>query len=88
MAHLFWLSDEAWAAVEPHLPEGSARQAACGRPRGDLGHPACAPDRLPLARCSGRLRAAHDDLQSLPSLGAASHLAEDLREDGRGWRPT
>ena len=22
MAHLFWLSDEAWAAVEPHLPKG------------------------------------------------------------------
>ena len=22
MAHLFWLSDEAWAAIEPHLPHG------------------------------------------------------------------
>ncbi len=20
--HLFWLSDEAWAAIEPHLPHG------------------------------------------------------------------
>jgi transposase len=20
MGHLFWLSDEAWAAIEPHLP--------------------------------------------------------------------
>ncbi len=20
MAHLFWLSDEAWSAIEPHLP--------------------------------------------------------------------
>jgi transposase len=20
MSHLFWLSDEAWAAIEPHLP--------------------------------------------------------------------
>jgi transposase len=21
MGHLFWLSDEAWAAIEPHLPK-------------------------------------------------------------------
>ena len=30
MAHLFWLSDEAWAAVEPHLPKGQP-----GKPRVD-----------------------------------------------------
>src|SRR4051812_38646874 len=30
MARLFWLSDEAWAAVEPHLPRGRP-----GKPRGD-----------------------------------------------------
>ena len=29
-AHLFWLSDEAWAAVEPHLPKGQP-----GKPRVD-----------------------------------------------------
>ncbi|MBZ9648508.1 IS5 family transposase [Sphingobium sp. 3R8] len=28
--HLFWLSDEAWAAIEPHLPHGKA-----GKPRVD-----------------------------------------------------
>ncbi|MGC1178941.1 MAG: IS5/IS1182 family transposase, partial [Methyloceanibacter sp.] len=22
MTHLFWLSDDAWAAIEPHLPHG------------------------------------------------------------------
>jgi transposase len=22
MAHLFWLSDQAWASIEPHLPLG------------------------------------------------------------------
>jgi hypothetical protein len=21
MGHLFWLNDEAWAAIEPHLPK-------------------------------------------------------------------
>ena len=30
MAHLFWLSDEAWAAIEPHLPRGRP-----GKPRVD-----------------------------------------------------
>ena len=30
MTHLFWLSDEAWAALEPHLPRGKP-----GKPRVD-----------------------------------------------------
>ena len=30
MLHLFWLSDEAWAALEPHLPKGKP-----GKPRVD-----------------------------------------------------
>ena len=30
MAALFWLSDEAWAAIEPHLPHGRP-----GKPRVD-----------------------------------------------------
>ena len=30
MAHLFWLSDQAWAALEPHLPHGQP-----GKPRVD-----------------------------------------------------
>jgi transposase len=30
MVRLFWLSDEAWAAIEPHLPRGKP-----GRPRVD-----------------------------------------------------
>ena len=30
MAHLFWLSDDAWAAIEPHLPYGKP-----GKPRVD-----------------------------------------------------
>ena len=39
MTHLFWLSDDAWAAFEPHLPQGKP-----GKPRVDdrrviSGHP-------------------------------------------------
>lgn len=30
MKHLFWLSDEAWGAIEPHLPRGKP-----GKPRVD-----------------------------------------------------
>ena len=30
MTHLFWLSDEAWAAIDPHLPRGKP-----GKPRVD-----------------------------------------------------
>ena len=30
MAHLFWLSDQAWAAIDPHLPRGKP-----GKPRVD-----------------------------------------------------
>src|SRR5271165_5351651 len=30
MTHLFWLSNEAWAAIDPHLPRGKP-----GKPRVD-----------------------------------------------------
>jgi hypothetical protein len=31
MGHLFWLSDEAWAAIEPHLQnQPDARRATIG----------------------------------------------------------
>ncbi len=30
MGHLFWISDDAWAAMEPHLPRGLP-----GKPRVD-----------------------------------------------------
>jgi transposase len=38
MTHLFWLSDDAWAAIEPHLPQGNtshvkAHRSAAGSKR-------------------------------------------------------
>jgi hypothetical protein len=61
---LFWLSNEAWAAIEPHLPK-LARCPARGRPAGDLRHPACAEGGLPLVRLPSRVRAIDDGLQPL-----------------------
>ena len=84
--NLFWLSDEAWKALSPHLTRGRP-----GKPRVDdrtviFGHLACLEDRLSMARRSVRLWAADDDLQPLQSLVSASYLAAHLREDG-GRRP-
>ena len=50
MTRLFWLSDEAWAAIDPHLPRGKP-----GKPRVDdrrviQWHFARSQDRMPLAR--------------------------------------
>ena len=78
---LFWLSDEAWKALSPHLPRGEA-----GKPRVDdrtviSGITACLEDRLSMARRSVRLWAADNDLQPVQSLVSASRLAAHLRED-------
>jgi transposase len=43
MTRLFWLSNEAWAAIDPHLPCGEP-----GKPRVD--------DRRAISACSSRLR--------------------------------
>ena len=82
MTHLFWLSDDAWAAIEPHLPHGKP-----GKPRVDdrrvisgLLHvlkTGCRWARLPL-----EVRTSHNDLQPLQQVVEAPYLAADLREDG------
>ena len=82
---LFWLSDEAWKALSPHLRRGRP-----GKPRVDdrtviSGIPACLEDRLSMARRSARLWAADNDLQPLQSLVSAPCLAAHLREDGGRW---
>ena len=35
---LFWLSDEAWMAIEPHLPKNQPGARRVDDPAGDLGH--------------------------------------------------
>lgn len=49
---LFWLSEEAWAALEPHLPHGMPGQATGRRSQGDLRHSPRVESWLPLAGCS------------------------------------
>jgi transposase len=39
---LFWLSNEAWAAIEPHLPRNQPRARRVDDRRGDLWYLACA----------------------------------------------
>jgi transposase len=62
--------DRAASAEEP------AWRASGRRPAGDLGHPACAEDRLPLAGLPGRLRSGDYDLQPLQQVVATAVLAE------------
>src|SRR3546814_2720555 len=54
------------------------------RSAGDLVHPACLEDRLPLVRLPGRLRPRDDNLQSLQPLVALGLLGKAARCAGRG----
>jgi Putative transposase of IS4/5 family (DUF4096) len=73
MPHLFWLSDDAWATIEPHLPHGKP-----GKPRVD--------DRRVISGILHVLEVwtAHNDLQPLQQVVEAPYLAAALREDGCG----
>ena len=85
MTHWFWLSDDAWAALEPHLPRGKP-----GKPRVDdrpvisgilhVLKTGCRWSDFPLV-----VWAAHNDLQPLQPLVSAPCLAAYLREDGCRW---
>lgn len=80
--HLFWMSDEPWAAIEPHLPRGRP-----GKPRVD--------DRrvisgiLHVLRTGCRWRdvpeayGPHHDLQPPQPLVRAGRLTQAVRGDGR-----
>ena len=73
MSDLFWLSDEAWAALEPHLPP----RKQPGKPRVD--------DRrvisgiLNVLKTGCRLWSAHDCLQLLQPLVPPPRLAKGVR---------
>ena len=83
MTHLFWLSDDAWAAIEPHLPRGKP-----GKPRVD--------DRrvisgiLHILKTGCRWRdcpseyGPHTTIYNRYNRWKAPYLAADLREDGCG----
>ncbi len=76
MSREYWLSDEAWARIEPFLPEiyaGARRKD--DRPDHQRDH-SCAVQRMSLAGLSCGLRSADDDLQSL----------QPVEPPGAGWR--
>lgn len=82
MASLFWLSDTAWAAIEPHLPHGKP-----GKPRVDDRRVISGILHVLKTGCrwrdgAGRIRTANDGLQPVSSLGPAWHLAAGVRKDG------
>ena len=68
MRDLFWLSDQAWAALDPHLPHNQP-----GKPRvasaGDQRHPSHSEDGWTLARCAARIWTGEDHLRSIHALG-------------------
>ena len=65
----FWLTDEQWASIAPHLPTNTRGKATSGRPARDQRHRARAQERWALEGLRRLLRAEDDDLQSLRPLG-------------------
>jgi transposase len=83
---LFWLSDEAWAAIEPHLPKNQpgARRVDDRRVISGILH--VLKVGCPLVRLPCRVWSLDHGLQSLQPLVAARLLAEAARCAGRGRR--
>ena len=78
--NLFWLSDEQWQRIEPHLPtdvRGVERQDDRRIISGII-HVLKSGCRW--VRLSRSLRASDDGLQSLRSVGAARHLGKPVRQ--------
>ena len=67
--NLFWLSDEQWRQIEPHLPKDVRGKAPGRRPSRDQRHCTRDQERLPVVRLPARIRATDNDLQSLCAMG-------------------
>ena len=79
MAHLFWLSDEAWAAVEPHLPKGQP-----GKPRVDDRVVISGILRVPRLVAAGAMfRPTTGRLVTIPRRSRNSRLDHRLRRFGK-----
>ena len=48
--NLFWLSDEQWARIEPHLPIDVRGETSRGRQASNQWYPACFEDWMPVGR--------------------------------------
>jgi transposase len=78
-----WLSDEAWAVIEPHLPKGrpGARRVDDRRVISGILHVLRSGCRW--SDCPPEYGFAHHDLQSLQPVERPGRLATDLRAPGR-----
>jgi len=80
---LFWLSDDAWAAIEPHLPKNQPGARRVDDRRVISGHLARAQGGLSVVRLSSRVRIVHDGVQPVQPLVAPGILAQAARRTGR-----
>ena len=63
MRNLFWLSDEQWKRIEPHLPTDVRGCRASGRWRQRIsGMVHIVEKRLPLVRLPARIRSSNNNL--------------------------
>ena len=60
--NLFWLSDEQWKRIEPHLPTDVSGVERAEDRRVIKRHCPCAEKRLSLVRLPARVRSANHDL--------------------------
>src|SRR5215211_3255017 len=74
----FWLNDEAWAAIEPLLPEQPAWSKTRRRSRRDQRDRSLPEVRLPLEGLPGQLRPTYDHLQPLQSMEPSRDLGPHL----------
>jgi hypothetical protein len=73
------------AADRTTLADRYARCRAQRRSASDQRHHPRAEERLPLVRLSRSVRTAHDNIQSLRTLGAARHLGNSVSRTCRQW---
>ena len=81
MDNLYWLSDEAWAKIAPHLPHGRPGARRVDDRRVISGIPSHPEDGWTLARRAARVWTGEDHLQSVYALGPKRSLATNLRRD-------
>ena len=72
--NLFWLTDEQWRQIEPHLPQDVRGKARVDDRRVISGIVHVIKSGCRWVRLSARIRPADNDLQSLRALGGTRRL--------------
>jgi hypothetical protein len=85
MAHLFWLSDEAWEAMDPYLPRGRPGKPRVDDRRGSAASSTCSRQAAAGAMCRPSTVRPPRSTTAQP-LVPARPLAAPVREAGRHRR--